>query len=105
MGLTHKRLNARKWRFVRFKVIRRDKFTCQACGKMGGRLEVHHVIPLYKLTLEEAYKLSNLKLLCRNCHFLITSRERGQGPSPQGEKEILAWDAYAIRLVVSDHRE
>ncbi|MDE0464614.1 MAG: HNH endonuclease signature motif containing protein [Caldilineaceae bacterium] len=41
----HAQLNQARWRRVRWAVLRRDGFRCQACGK-AGRLEVDHVKPI-----------------------------------------------------------
>ena len=97
MGRVHIRLNKGRWRRVRWQVILRDRFTCQACGKIGGRLEVHHNPPMAKLDpLDPAapYRLGGLELLCRGCHFIETQREQGQGPGPQGRREIADWTAH-----------
>jgi len=64
----------------------RDQFTCQKCGQMGGRLEVHHKKTFFKLTQEANYymplfplydacmlytplwNLANGITLCVKCH-------------------------------------
>ena len=28
------------------------------------------------------------------CHFIVTQREQGQGPGPQGRREIADWTAH-----------
>jgi HNH endonuclease len=33
------------WEGTRRLVLERDNYTCQACGKTNGRLDVHHIIP------------------------------------------------------------
>lgn len=51
------------------KIRKRDKYTCQKCGKKESdctrTLEVHHIIP-YRLTQDNSY--NNLTTLCINCH-------------------------------------
>jgi 5-methylcytosine-specific restriction endonuclease McrA len=57
-------------------VLARDKSTCQMCGQVGGRLEVHHIRPKYlypELTLEKKNGIA----LCRTCHQnRVTKHER-----------------------------
>jgi len=59
-----------------------DNYTCQHCGKYGGDLESHHIIPFSKLvenitSLEEAdmnnelYDISNGITYCKECHKLL----------------------------------
>ena len=58
-------LNQRHWQAVRWAVLKRDGFRCQACGK-AGRLEVHH-----RTALQDGgkpYDLANLVAYCRGCH-------------------------------------
>ena len=35
-------------------ILERDKFTCCKCGKVGGRLEVHHIQPSFQSLVEIA---------------------------------------------------
>lgn len=58
------------WNQRRRKVYRRDSYTCQECGRRGGRrgdaeLHAHHIVPKSK---GGSHKLKNLKTLCRSCH-------------------------------------
>lgn len=63
------------WRVARDRVRERDGI-CQSCGDDGSdrSLEVHHIIPVSNFRvaeeadLSEAHELSNLVLLCRDCH-------------------------------------
>lgn len=45
-------------------VLARDRFTCQRCG-CRTELEVDHLIPIAK---GGTWDLSNLWVLCRDCH-------------------------------------
>jgi len=89
----------RDWRGAVFK---RDNWTCQDCGKHGGYLEVHHIIPLVDivkpfLDIEDTQEFSkkiwelpimidvkNGKTVCKPCHLKIESEKkinRGQSAS------------------------
>ena len=57
--------NVKKWYSLRAKVFKRDNFTCQYCGKIGGKLEADHVVPFSKGGGDE---LSNLVTSCRKCN-------------------------------------
>lgn len=61
--------------------LKRDNYTCQGCGKRGGHLEVHHIIPFSHLiekygivSLEMAlqtkqlWDINNCITLCLECH-------------------------------------
>lgn len=54
-------LSARK----RYMVLRRDRFTCRACGSRGGELEVDHVVPVKHGGSD---RLDNLQTLCGDCN-------------------------------------
>ena len=46
----------------------RDNYTCQLCNAKGGKLHIHHIIPVHineSLTLEP----KNLITLCNSCHI------------------------------------
>lgn len=57
---------------VRRRVLRRDKFTCVECGfadRSGRLLEVDHIVPEI---LGGSDSMSNLRTLCKGCHFRVT---------------------------------
>ena len=54
------------WRRARRAALERDRYRCRACGAMG-RLEVHHRNPI--VTGADWFRLDNLIVLCRPCHF------------------------------------
>ena len=83
-GTINSSLKYRQWRQG---IFIRDNFTCQECGAIGGRLEVHHFRKPFSELLDEArYNLPLLSIydaamaytpmwdsangttLCRNCH-------------------------------------
>ena len=73
--------NSFKYRQWRSDVFTRDNFTCQECGKRGGRLEAHHIKEFSKIiqeyniktiedseNCEELWNINNGQTLCSNCH-------------------------------------
>lgn len=51
-------------------IFERDNYTCQQCGKCGGRLNAHH-IKEWKNFPELRYALENGITLCATCHKKI----------------------------------
>ena len=67
MSRHHRRLSsAHSERLARL-CKRRDDFKCRQCGQRG-RLEAHHIVPLWK---GGADTIDNLLTLCRNCHIRL----------------------------------
>lgn len=61
-----------KWKRIRARILRRDKYQCQLCrryGRMREATEVHHIIHLDE-DLSKAYDAKNLISLCHACHNL-----------------------------------
>ncbi len=56
------------WREIRQKVLLRDNWRCQVCGKEHSG-QVHHVIPRSKGGTND---FSNLITLCGECHMLVS---------------------------------
>lgn len=54
----------------RMSVFARDGFECQICGKVGGKLNAHHIKP-YKDCPESRYEVRNGVTLCEACHKKI----------------------------------
>lgn len=50
-------------------VFERDGYTCQSCGKHGGQLNAHHIIPF---SYDELLRtdIGNGITLCKQCHIL-----------------------------------
>lgn len=54
----------------RQKVFSRDRFSCQICGKVGGNLNAHHIMPWADYP-ELRYQVSNGITLCEMCHRAV----------------------------------
>ena len=80
-------VNRREWVRLRRLVFARDGWRCMKCGQRG-RLECHHVEPLWAGGSND---LANLLTVCRSCHI----REHAR-PDRPGAK---AW-----RRLVEDMR-
>jgi len=60
----------------RAQVYSRDKYTCQVCGEVGGKLNAHH-IKSWKHFTEERFNLDNGVTLCYSCHVDIHKKDGG----------------------------
>ncbi len=94
MTLAQRIRGCEKNRTLIARILKRDKFTCQQCGQVGGDLEVDHIIPFASIledflqhynvlsTPEFEYELylialkykpfwvkTNLRTLCRKCNW------------------------------------
>ncbi|MCY4085648.1 MAG: HNH endonuclease [Actinomycetia bacterium] len=96
MSRAHHRLDKRRWARARRRAIERDGWRCTECGK-AGRLEVHHVTPLWRNPEQDAYPLDGLATLCRRCHIAITRRERLERNSPSPAQA--RWDELVASLL------
>jgi len=56
---------------VRKRVLERDDYTCQLCGKRGGKLHVDH-IQSWKDFVDQRFNIDNCRTLCMNCHYKLT---------------------------------
>lgn len=55
---------AKEWRNA---IFQRDRFTCQMCGIVGGKLNAHHIKEWAKYK-EFRFDVSNGITLCEKCH-------------------------------------
>jgi hypothetical protein len=51
----------------RISVYKRDNYTCQICGKVGGKLNADHIKP-FALYPKLRFDINNGRTLCINCH-------------------------------------
>lgn len=71
----------RKWRQLRGRVLRRDRYLCQEHLRKGEDIpanEVDHKIPLSRGGTDS---LENLESLCKRCHDRKTAQDRHQSHS------------------------
>lgn len=64
------RAEAEAYRLHRVRVLERDHYTCQRCGRRGGQLEVAHKIGWSRARNPGATKhaLEHLEACCLDCH-------------------------------------
>lgn len=66
----------RQWRKLKDEILARDNYTCQACGRVGGQLELDHIINVAQGGTENK---DNLQILCQSCHKTKTQNESQAG--------------------------
>ncbi len=70
-GVSSSRTMIAAWtRQIAPQVHRKFDYTCQSCGKRGGTLHAHHLVPVFA-NPDLAYDFDNLVTLCKDCHELI----------------------------------
>jgi 5-methylcytosine-specific restriction protein A len=66
------RIRGRELTVIRARILLRDEYTCQVCGRVSAELVVDHVVPLH-LGGPEAD--SNRQSMCNSCHKVKSDRE------------------------------
>lgn len=79
---------SRRWKRVRRVALDRAGWRCESCGKTG-RLEVHHVEPMW-MSSAEPFDPAGLKVLCRPCHFASHGKHFGR-PTVVGRADWVEW--------------
>ncbi len=59
---------------LRLQVFERDQYTCRLCKTVGGKLTIHHVLPIW-LRPDLNADVDNLVSLCETCHRKVNGRE------------------------------
>jgi len=68
-----KRILGRHLQRIRDRVLLRDEFTCQVCGRVSVDLEIDHIVPL---ALGGRESDANRQSICREpCHRLKSAKE------------------------------
>lgn len=65
-----------EWKRAEKNVKKRDKMTCQRCGKRkerGQRFDIHHIVGFECVELRAVE--SNLVYLCKRCHYWVHGKE------------------------------
>jgi 5-methylcytosine-specific restriction protein A len=57
---------------IRQRIMKRDDYTCQMCGRVTVDGEVDHVVPL---AVGGGNNMENLQYLCKPCHKLKSDKE------------------------------
>ncbi len=94
------------WPRVHITILRRDRFTCQDCGRQGRQvvagklrgLEVHHIIPRSEGGTDHP---TNLKTVCHECHKRYTAesaRDRAIIRSTERQVNSLSIQNYRIEV-------
>lgn len=77
-----------QWKRARLAAIVRDNATCSNCGKVTGRVEVHHKDP-HRGDRRKFFDIDNLTCLCPDCH-----KRFGRQSDLRGYHEDVDEDGY-----------
>jgi hypothetical protein len=57
------------YKYWRSEVLKRDNYTCQCCGKLGGFLNAHHIVNFAE-DEEMRFEIDNGITMCEKCHSI-----------------------------------
>jgi hypothetical protein len=91
------------WDRTRRRVYRRDDYTCQNCGTVGGakgdtELHAHHITPRSQGGSDQP---ENLVTLCQACHSQVHGRQVGSKRSQTADSDRNHDDGLMDRTVAS----
>jgi len=66
---------AREWQLLRMAVFERDHYTCQYCGRTGGKLECDHVVPVSRGGSNDLVNLATACFCCNRAKHDKTAKE------------------------------
>jgi thymidylate synthase (FAD) len=75
-GMSTERATVAAWTTAQAKKVHAQcDYTCQRCGRRGGRLHAHHIAPVW-IEPARAREIGNLISLCESCHRTVhTTRD------------------------------
>jgi len=74
-GVTRRAITLRRdVKAVRPRAYMRDNYACRLCRKQGGKLTIHHILPVWARP-DLVSDLDNLATLCRSCHLKVNGHE------------------------------
>lgn len=76
-GITPAGQQARKDKItseLREEIYARDDYTCRLCYTHGGKLTLHHIVPVWQ-NIELIDEPQNLVTLCKDCHHKLNNHE------------------------------
>lgn len=74
-SLVINRIRGWKLQKIRDRILLRDEYTCQVCGRVTAQGEVDHKVPLWLNGTESDF---NRQYLCKTCHKEKTAKEAGK---------------------------
>lgn len=95
-----------KWLRKRDRILKRDNYTCQDCGKTSS-LHVHHIF-YKKNTLPWNYPDRWLITLCSECHEVwhdLKDGAHGQICAMLQKNNNNLWSVYGVLVLLAEHDE
>jgi len=61
-----------EWRVIRQSILERDDYSCAICKRVGGKLEIHHIVSRKRGGADHP---DNLITLCSDCHRRVPKQK------------------------------